>query len=169
MKMTAISNAAREVAVSGMSINTSNDGVTLSALTETWDELNELKNTIAHGILQFVGQIEEITGHEQIVANLGVYRQEFDRLLNVFYTDLDGFTRKIQELRAEHETRTGRIQSMDDLNIYNRLAMEYQALNSQLMTLLAPTITSLVIVVNDTVPTQQPATAPVGNMPNEQQ
>lgn len=155
MKQTSISSAVQAVVNGSIRVNTSNDDKLLDTLTETWDDLQEVKNTIAMGVLDFVTQVEQITQQQVIMANLGQHEAEFRRLETVFYSDLNGFTLKVQELRAEHEHRSGAITSLEDLNTYNRLAVEYAALNSQLLTLIGPTITSMIILVNEVVPTIQ--------------
>lgn len=155
MKQTSISRAVEAVVNDSIRVNTASHNEILNNLTETWEDLQNVKNTIASGVLDFVTQVESITQQQVIMANLGQHEAEFRRLENVFYTDLNGFTLKIQELRVEHEHRTGAITSLDDLNTYNRLAVEYSALNSQLLTLIGPTITSMIILVNEVVPTIQ--------------
>lgn len=126
----------------------------LNSLTEGWDDLTAMKNEIAGAVLTFVMQVESVSKQKVVIDNLGVHLQEFQKLQNVFYTDLDGFTKKMEQLRPMHEHRTGPITSMEDLNVYNELAMEYTLLNSQLMTLIAPTITSIILLVDQ-------ATAPL--------
>lgn len=156
MKQTAISAATRAlVQQTALSVNTDGDANLLSTLTETWDQLQEMKNQMASSVLEFVGHVEEITNSPQIMQNLGVHKGEFDKLLRVFYTDIDGFTRKMQEVRLQHDTRTGRIASMEELSLYNHLAMEYATLNQQLMTLIGPTIGSMMVLINETIPTIQ--------------
>lgn len=158
MKQTSISAAVRTVAQqAALTVNTDGDTDALNTLTETWDQLQSMKDTMAAGVLQFVTQVEEITNTPVIMSNLGALETEFRRHEEVFYRDIDGFTKKMQELRLQHENRTGPITSMADLTLYNNLAMEYAALNSQLMNLIGPTIASMIMIVNETVPTASAA------------
>lgn len=153
MKQTPIASAAQAFVRQGsLSVNTGDDANLLSTLTETWDQLQEMKNSMAAGVLEFVAQVEEITRTPVIMQNLGAHAAEFRRHEEVFYRDIDGFTKKVQELRVQHEHRTGPITTMDDLTQYNHLAMEYATLNSQLMTLIGPTIASMIMIVNEVVP-----------------
>lgn len=157
MKKTAIDRAIDTMVNDSIRVNKSSDFDMLNNISETWDDLQNIKNTIAMGVLEFVTQIEQITGTTVIMANLGANENRFRRLENVFYTDLNGFTLKVQELRQEHDHRSGPITSMDDLVIYNRLALEYASLNQQLTTLIAPTITEMILLVNEIVPTAMAA------------
>lgn len=132
-----------------INIDTSGDDAFLRTLTETWDDLNAMKDEMANAVLEFVTQVEEVTRQNVVMENLGNHKLEFDRLLNVFYTDIDGFTKTVENLRVQHENRSGRITTMDELNLYNALGMEYAVLNQKLMTLIAPTITSIILLVNE--------------------
>lgn len=132
-----------------LSVDTSEDDKFLNSLPETWDDLNEMKNDTAHAVLEFVMQVEGIGQQQIVIQNLGQHTAEYQKLLTVFYTDIDSFTKSVETLRLQHEGRTGRILSMDDLNLYNQLGMEYAVLNQKLMTLIGPTITSLILIVNE--------------------
>lgn len=132
-----------------INIDTSGDDAFLQTLPETWDDLNAMKDEMANSVLEFVSQVEEVSRQNVVMENLGSRKLEFERLHDVFYTDIDGFTKTVENLRSQHENRSGRITTMDELNLYNALGMEYAVLNQKLMTLIAPTITSIILLVNE--------------------
>ena len=156
MKQSKIGAATQQlIHQTALSVNSDGDAGLLNSLTETWDHLQNLKNEMAAGVLEFVGQVEEITNSQVIMQNLGQHETEFKKLLQVFYTDIDGFTRKMQEVRLQHEHRSGPIVSMNDLTLYNNLSMEYGLLNEQLMSLIGPTITNMIVIVHEAAPMSQ--------------
>lgn len=148
MKQSAVAAAVQDH-LNQINIDTSGDDAFLQTLPETWDDLNAMKDEMANSVLEFVSQVEEVSRQNVVMENLGSRKLEFERLQDVFYTDIDGFTKTVEQLRSQHENRSGRITTMEELNLYNALGMEYAVLNQKLMTLIAPTITSIILLVNE--------------------
>lgn len=148
MKQSAVAAAVQDH-LNQINIDTSGDDAFLQTLPETWDDLNAMKDEMANSVLEFVSQVEEVSRQNVVMENLGSRKLEFERLHDVFYTDIDGFTKTVENLRSQHEHRSGRITTMDELTLYNALGMEYAVLNQKLMTLIAPTITSIILLVNE--------------------
>lgn len=151
MKKTPIGLAAAQVA-GDFVINRSDDQEFLNQNQQGWDDLNELKDLLAQSLLGFVINIDSITSSPELRAMLGGKLVEFDKLLAVFYSDVDRFSKTIQELRAEHEHLSGRITSMEQINDFTRLSMAYQALQMELTSLLSPTMAGIVLLLHEAVP-----------------
>lgn len=134
-------------------IDTTDDEKSLTEATETWDDLNELRDSLATAVLEFVLSIEALTSNKDIVSQLGDALPVFNKHLKVFFHDVDGFSKSIQNLRLQHEGKFGKIVSMEELNLFTNLSIQYQTLNAELQSLLSPTIAALVIVLEKVQPT----------------
>jgi hypothetical protein len=138
----------------GMIIDRSEDAEALQTNQEGWDDLAFLKDELAQTLLSFVIEIERITSSPELLEALGDRRGEFDKTLNVFYSDIDRFTNTIQSLRSEHDHLQGGVTSMDDLNLFTRLSMGYQTLQIELQSLLGPTMANIVLMLHEVAPSK---------------
>lgn len=151
----------------GLTVDTSNDAQTLNSNKECWNDLAVLKDDLATTLLQFVVEIESAVTSPEILNALGADRHEFDKTVNVFYSDVNKFTEQIQILRHQHEHLSGGIDSMDDLNLFTRLSMGYQTLQIELHSLLGPTMANIVLILHQALPSKiavkstEPATGEV--------
>lgn len=123
----------------------------------SWDDLNNLKNDLGNTIIGFMGEITKILGNSEVISKLGEKTEHFQKLVKVFFDDLNTFSEKVKELRVQHETRTGKIADLNDFNLYNRLAIAYHSLYNELIMLMSPTLSDLVLTISETSP-QQPET-----------
>ena len=115
----------------------------------TWDDLNTLKNDLGNTIIGFMGEITKILGNSEVISKLGDKTEHFQKLVKVFFDDLNTFSEKVKELRVQHETRTGKITNLDDFNLYNRLAITYHSLYNELVMLMSPTLSDLVLTISE--------------------
>jgi hypothetical protein len=138
----------------GMIIDRSEDAEALQTNQEGWDDLAVLKDELAQTLLSFVIEIERITSSPELLEALGTRRGEFDKTLDVFYSDIDRFTNTIQSLRSEHDHLQGGVTSMDDLNLFTRLSMGYQTLQIELQSLLGPTMANIVLMLHEVSPSK---------------
>lgn len=138
----------------GMIIDRSEDAEALQTNQEGWDDLAVLKDELAQTLLSFVIEIERITRSPELLEALGDRRSEFDKTLNVFYSDIDRFTNTIQSLRSEHDHLQGGVSSMEDLNLFTRLSMGYQTLQIELQSLLGPTMANIVLMLHEVAPSK---------------
>ena len=136
---------------SGFKINTDSDEDFLKDSNYNWDDLIKLKEELGINILEFVGQVNSIVSNEDIINNLGEQRDHFTKVINLFFSDINSFSHKVKDIRAEHEHLSGHINNINEFNKYNRIAIEYQALFSELATLITPTLSDLMITINDVV------------------
>ena len=150
MKKTAISSAIN----SGFTINTQGDSAFLSETNYNWEDLTVLMTELGTSVLEFMGQIHSILAHKEIMENLGEGKPRFDKLVTLFHSDLDEFSKKVKALREEHENRTGRIDNLTDYNTYNRISINYHALFNELTTLLTPTLSDLMLTVHEIITKQ---------------
>ena len=150
MKKTAISSAIKDV----FSINTQGDAAFLKHTNYQWEDLTTLMIDLGGSVLEFMGQVHSILANKDIMENLGDGKPRFDKLVALFHSDLDEFSKKVKSLREEHESRTGRIESLNDYNTYNRISINYHALFNELTTLLTPTLSDLMLTVHELVTKQ---------------
>jgi hypothetical protein len=145
-------NSASRLIQQGFVVNTDRDEEFFSQNQDAWSDLNTLKDSLAHTMLGFVIEVERITSSPEVMEQLQGRRAEFDGYLQTFYADVGRFSETIQSLRAQHEGREGRLVSMEDLTLFTRLSMEYQTLQVELQSLLAPTLGSLVLLLHEQIP-----------------
>ena len=151
MKKTVISSAVNR-AMNEVYVDKSGDAAFLAQIGEGWDDLQTLKNELATSMLTFIMEIESILQQPELMAMLGAHKGEFDRLMNVFWFDIDRFSKTMQELRTQHETRSGKLATMEELNEFTRLSMSYQTLQVEMNSLLAPTMGSIVLILHEVLP-----------------
>lgn len=157
MKKTTV-NAAVNAAINELRVDKSGDSELLATSKEGWDDLNVLKNELASSMLTFVVEIDNINNSPELQSLLGSRKPEFDKLLDVFFSDIDRFSKTIETLRNQHEHRSGSITSMEELNEFTRLSMSYQTLQIEINTLLAPTMGAIVLLMHEVAPTHVAAT-----------
>lgn len=162
MEKTALSQAV-DLAIDEVYVDKSKDAEFLSNIGEGWDDLNTLKNDMAKSVLTFVMEIESILNHQEIIDMLGEQRSEFNNLVNVFWSDIDRFSKTMQELRSQHEHRSGKLATMEELNEFTRLSMSYQTLQVEMNSLLSPTMAGIVLILHEAAP-QSIQTQPVAQL-----
>lgn len=115
----------------------------------SWDDLNTLKNDLGNTIMEFVSEIKSTVENPQIVNNLGERKGEFEKLITLFFSDINEFSLQVKNIRSEHEQHTGRITTLEDYNTYNRLAITYHNLYMELISLTSPTMSAIVLLISD--------------------
>lgn len=136
----------------GFNIDTSHDGDFLKDSNYSWDDLNKLKEDLGMQIIHFMAQVNEIVTNPAIITNLGDKAGHFNKVIELFFADINNFSLKVKDIREQHEPLTGRILSLTDFNNYNRIAIQYQSLFSELTTLITPTLSDLMMTVTEIVP-----------------
>ena len=150
-----INNEIERAINSGFSIDTSNDQNFLTDSTYQWDDLNNLKDSLGNSVLEFMGQVNTIITNPEVIANLGERKNHFNQLINIFFSDISEFSHKVKHLREQHEHLTGRITDINQFNAYNRIAIQYQALYTELHALITPTLSDLVVTISEIIPMAQ--------------
>ncbi len=135
------------VARNGFQIDTTQDTAALEKEKYNWDDLTKLKDELGSSILEFVGQVQQIITNKEIINNLGVKKDHFQRLVQVFFSDVNEFSGRFAEIRKEHDGKSGHVNTLTEFNQYNRLAIQYHGLFSELTTLIAPTMSELVLTI----------------------
>lgn len=143
--------AAQKAVGGDFTVDMDSDADLLDKNNEGWDDLNSLKENLANALVEFVIQVQSIVTSPEITSRLGDKRAEFDKLVTVFNVDVNSFASRIEELRAQHEDKTGSVTSIDDMNTFSNLGMKYQVLQVEINSLLAPTLAGLVMIVNDII------------------
>lgn len=115
----------------------------------SWEELNELRQALAEGVLTFTMQVESMVNNPIVSEVLQDKKPEFDRLVQTFMSDTQEFSSKVAQLRAEHEHLSGKITNIDDFGKFNRIALRYENAKDELSVLLAPTISEMVLLINN--------------------
>lgn len=151
LKQKQITKEVNKALTNGFSINTESDEEFLKNSNFSWDDLNTLKDELGKNILEFVVNVTSIINNKEIINNLNDKRDYFNKLVALFFSDINDFSNKIKSLREQHEHLTGHINNINDFNIYNRIAINYQALFSELATLITPIISDIILTVSELV------------------
>ena len=159
LKPKQITSAVNSALAAGFQINTQNDAAHLKDKTYSWDDLKQLKEELGNSVIEFVGQVNAITTNPQIINNLGVKKAHFERVVQVFFSDIGEFSSKVKEIRMQHEDKSGLVGDINEFNLYNRLAITYHSLFTELQTLITPTLSDIVLTVSKLVIPVTPAPA----------
>lgn len=138
-----------QIVEAGLSVGKDSDQDLLDTMNQTWDDLDALRMELANAVMTFTGQTYGMIHNPHIQNLLGDRRPEFDQLAKTFDADIKGFSQRIKDLRLQHEGRTGRVTSMEDYATFNRLMISYTNANEELMALLGPTMTGMVLITNE--------------------
>ena len=149
----------------GFNIDYSHDEDLLKNFNYSWDDLNKLKEDLGNRIIEFMAQVNTIITNPDIINNLGDKKQHFNKVVELFFSDINNFSHKVRELRVQHEHLTGHIDNLNDFNKYNRIAIQYHFLFSELATLLSPTLADLMATIAEVVPVKVDQAV---NIPEEQ-
>lgn len=141
-----------KVIENGFSIDSSHDTDFLKEEKYNWDDLNKLKEDLGRQIIEFMGQINIIITNRDIISNLGDKAAHFNKVVELFFSDINNFSFKVKEIRVTHEHLSGHIDNLNDFNNYNRIAIQYQSLFSELATLMSPTLADLMMTISEIVP-----------------
>lgn len=147
-----VTKAIEQFVNDGMQIDASHDQDFLSSSQYSWDDLNKLKEDLGMQIIEFIGQVQSIIANPAVISNLGDKSTQFQKSIELFFADINNFSLKVPEIRLQHENRTGHIDNLNDFNLYNRLAIQYQALFTELATLVSPTLADIMLTIADIVP-----------------
>ncbi len=136
----------------GFNIDSSHDEDFLKTAQYSWDDLNKLKEDLGSQIIEFMGQVNVIITNRDIIANLGDNLEHFNKVVELFFADINNFSFKVKDIRVQHDGRTGHIDNLNDFNNYNRIAIQYQSLFGELATLMSPTLADLMLTISEVVP-----------------
>ena len=148
-KQKKITREINDVLSKDFEIDTSADGEILRDKDFSWDDLNKLKEELGQSVIQFVAQVNRIITNPEIVNNLGDKRDHFNKVVALFFNDINNFSNKIRELREQHENRSGPVKDINEFNIYNRIAISYHSLFVELTTLVTPTLSDIMLTVSE--------------------
>lgn len=155
MKKTAIAKASKKVVQDTIELTEDTSKSLLDSFTETWDDLTKMKDELAHSVIDFIQQVHSIVDNPSVSEVIGDKRPELDKLYSVFKSDIEEVSGRIANIRVKHENKTGKISSLEDMTEYSRIFMEYQTIFTELQALLTPTMSSMVLLI-DEVSHQQP-------------
>lgn len=133
-----------------------------------WDDLNTLKDSLGSNIMDFISQVNSLIISPTVISNLKDRKPEFDKLVQVFYSDVSAFSKDVAIIRTKHENKTGAIQTGEDFDEYNRLAIEYHNLFTELSSLVTPTLSSLMVLLSELEQPAQDTEATEEEQPNVQ-
>lgn len=128
-------------------VDTSQDVDILNLQDYSWDDLEKLKNDLGNSILQFIAQVNTVITNSEIINNLGGHKDNFNKLVTIFFSDINEFSNKVKNIRIQHEGRTGKVANLNEFDIYNRLTIQYHSLFTELTTLITPTLSDLMLTI----------------------
>lgn len=136
-----------QAASAAFTIDTQDDHTFLDDKVYHWGDLQKLLQELGNSVVSFLGQVNAIVHNPEVTSNLGDKSAHFYKLVKVFFSDMEEFSGKVKTLREQHENLTGPITNLNEFNLYNRIAINYHALFTELSTLVAPTISDIVLTV----------------------
>lgn len=151
IKPNKLSVAVARAGKTGFEVDTSHDQELLSAQSYNWDDLTRLKDELGHGVLEFTGQVTQLARNEDITKNLGPDTKHFADTVNLFFKEITEFSDRVRVNREQHEHKSGPLASMDEFNVYNRVAMTYHTLCNELTILITPIVTELMLITTKVV------------------
>lgn len=138
----------------GSQVVATDDATLLGQLTETWDDLSQLRINLAEAVMQVTMEMAKLAQDSTLQSNLGTHKAEFDKLMQTFWADSQHFAKRVAEIRVQHEHLSGRIQCISDYTLFTRLSLQYQNANDELQTLLGPTMSELVLIASEAMNAQ---------------
>jgi hypothetical protein len=145
-EVTAIAREINKLADNNFTVTTDDSDV-LSKMQVSWDDLLALKDELSSQVLNLVSNVMSIAENQQIVAALQ-NKDNFHKVVNVFFQDVNEYSAKVKTVRTQHEHKSGRIASIEENEEYNKLAVEYYRLSEELINVLAPTVTEIIVMSN---------------------
>ena len=142
--------------VASMQIDTTGDNDLFEQENFNWDDLIKLKDDIATEVIKFSIHLHEAVSRPDVMNNLGDMKDEFEQTVMIYGNDIQTFSNKVRAVLSQHEHKTGKVTDMDDYNLYNRLSIEYQAMYWELIDLMNPTLSKLMILIAEIVPDAEP-------------
>lgn len=155
MKKTSIAKATRKVAQEMIEIDSDVNKNLIDTFTETWDDLTKMKDELAHSVIDFIQQVHSIIDNPTVQQVIGDRKSELDKLYNVFRSDIEEISSRIAGIRVKHESKSGRMTSLEEMTEYSRIFMEYQTIFTELQALLTPTLSSMVLLIDEVSPKQE--------------
>lgn len=150
-ELRAVAREVNKLVDNSFSVNTEEDDkASIDAIKVVWGDLTALKDELASQVLNLVHNVTSISANPEITQHLA-HPENFSRLVQVFFQDVNEYSSKVKELRSKHEHRTGKILSIAEFEEYNKLAVEYYGLSEELIHVLAPTVTEIVLMSNHDV------------------
>lgn len=146
---TKISKAINNVINGEYKVVTDNDHNLLKDSNFSWDDLNQLKEELAAKVMEFIHQVTSIINTPEILNNLNEHIHEFNKTVEIFFTDMNDFSSKVKNLREQHETKSGLVTNLDDYDLYNRVAVHYHSAFTELISLITPTLSELVLIASE--------------------
>lgn len=144
----AITREINKLADHNFTVNqTEEDFSTAEKIKVTWEDLLALKDELSSQVINLVYNVTSIVENKQILDTI-VNKANFSKLVEVFFGDVGEYSTRVKNLRAKHESRTGKIMSVQEFEEYNKLAVEYYSLSEELIHVLAPTVTEIIIMSN---------------------
>lgn len=142
-----LTKAINKVIKDDFKVNTTDDESILENSNFSWDDLTKLKEELGNHILDFVAQVNSTVTNQAVINSLKDQLPYFNKLVMVFFSDINDFSGKVKTLREQHEGKTGPINNITEFDTYNRIAIMYQSYFTELTALVAPTLSDLVLVI----------------------
>lgn len=138
-----------KVVSDSFNIDTRDDVDLFSGKNYSWDDLISLKTELGNNILEFVSQVTAVISNQEIITRLGDKRDHFNKVVGVFFSDINEFSNKVKDLRVQHDNKSGPVTDLDEFTLYNRLAIMYHSLFNELSILIIPTLSDLMITISE--------------------
>lgn len=144
-----LSSNVENISKGEMTIDTSGDEDLMKEEEYSWDELSKLKEDLASKVVGFMMDMERTIKEPLVIDNLGSREDEFVKTTEIFFRDMDNFSKKVKANRLLHEDKFGKVKDLDELNLYNRCSMGYHTLFTELAALVTPTLGKIMVIISE--------------------
>jgi hypothetical protein len=131
-----------------LSIDPSSDEEILDPKEHNWDKLTQLKDELGRKIIEFISQVNAIINNQDVVSRLGDQTDYFNKIVLVFFSDINDFSKKIAEVRKQHDNLKGPIENVEDIDKFTNISITYHYLFTELANLITPTLSELMIILS---------------------
>lgn len=118
-------------------------------LNITWESLKDLNKELAAEFLKFTSDTFKIIANPQIYQTLGPDAAAFSTSSKIFLRDVHNFSEDIRNISKQFEDKSGVILTDEDYDLYNRMTFLIQSKYQEIMAVLSPVLTDIVIILNE--------------------
>lgn len=116
----------------------------------SWDNTQKLRQDIVDSVMKFVVQVQTLVTAQEVTEYLS--QESLDKLNKVamvFFKDIENFSVRMTNIYDRHKDLHGQINGMAEFDEYNRIAIEYHTLYTELGSLVPPAVAEMMLIVHE--------------------
>ena len=141
---------------SDLSVNIEDDLDILAGCDYHWSDINDLSQNLAINIQEFIARVNGVVTSPEIIEgvknseNSAEAMVQFAKLIDIFFADMEEFSARFAKVKELYVGKTGVIETMEDYDLYNSVAIEYNNMYNDLTALVGPDVSAITVFINDT-------------------